>query len=130
VLRSTLKRSTRICSTQVCCHCRALLIPNLILLSSLTNAEFPGAEDAPIADASGLAKMDIKKFSRVLNAKLLDASHVLGCTFYSADARGRMSHSHCELDMTGITEHHAFVVYVKLKRDLGTATFYIPLLAQ
>jgi len=53
------------------------------------------------------ARMSIKKFSRLLHCRCLNASYILGC----------------------IVEDHAFVVYIKLREDRGQMTYYVPLIA-
>jgi hypothetical protein len=66
---------------------------------------FQSENESPLVTAR--ARMDIKKFAKVLTSKVLAASFTIGC----------------------IVERHAFVLHLILQQNLGTVTFYIPLIA-
>uniref|UniRef100_A0A7S3ZEN1 Checkpoint protein n=1 Tax=Lotharella globosa TaxID=91324 RepID=A0A7S3ZEN1_9EUKA len=72
-------------------------------LQSLNEGKEDSKEEAPAAQC----RMNIKKFSKILNTRIVNVSqYVLGC----------------------VVEGHAFVLYAEIGQNLGHATFYIPIL--
>lgn len=70
--------------------------------------------------------MNIKKLSQILNTGIIgNSKYVVGCKLFN--------YSSVDVDLflwflIGIVKEHAFVLYAELGQNLGSATFYIPIL--